>query len=228
LPEEAKESFLHTDEDTIIKEADEVEETVEKASGCPDCGKSHDAPGCDNAYHKSSPEPTVQEVDVDKETARTQVTVTVDSESTQDAPTSNPGSVLMDEDRADTPGESDNDSLGDTVTHDAEPDTIKDVEADVEEVPEDVGNFSMKTADLETIVKQLQAVVTENTDLRKQLVDTESERDELKENFDVAKGIIERIADLPIGRKTQFAGAIEDFRAKYPQYDNEFVKMLEK
>jgi septal ring factor EnvC (AmiA/AmiB activator) len=134
----------------------------------------------------------------------------------------------MDEDRADTPGESDNDSLGDTVTHDAEPDTIKDVEADVEEVPEDVGNFSMKTADLETIVKQLQAVVTENTDLRKQLVDTESERDELKENFDVAKGIIERIADLPIGRKTQFAGAIEDFRAKYPQYDNEFVKMLEK
>lgn len=222
LGEETKSTIL-VDEDSVIKDAEDSEDTVSEviditaAATCKSCG--HTA-GCDCTDCSCSK----KDIEPDKDAAHTSVTVTV--ESTQDAPAANPGAVLMDEDRADAPSEPDNESLGDNVTLSTEPDVEKDVELEADEVIEK--EFSMTTESLGTLVKKLQEMVTENTDLRKALAAAETERDELKENFEVAKGIIDRIADLPIGRKTAFAGPIDDFRAKYPQYDNEFVKMLEK
>jgi phage head maturation protease len=209
------ESAYLIDEETVIKEVDETLEAIvddiEKAATCKGCGHSS---GCDctDCSCKS------KDIEPDKE-AQTQVTVVV-NEGAQEAPPSTPESALADE-----TADGDDAVLGDSITQDVEPDITKDAEPD-ETVDTEVED--LKTAGLAAIATKLQELVTENTDLRKSLVDMEAERDELKENFVVAKEIIERIADLPIGRKTAFSGPLNDFRTKFPQYDNEFMKMLEK
>jgi hypothetical protein len=256
LDEGETSSFLF-DEETILKEAEDIIDTIaaqaevpadfiaeaeaelEKAqpmadgsggamASCPDCGKGHDAKGCDNKFHKST-EPDVAEVDLDKEAARTRVTVTVDSDGTQEAPKSTPEHGLMDEDRADDAKEPDSEYLADTITVGTEPDTLKVEEVPVENVSEEEQLSQLfQTADFAAVVTKLQSVVNELTEKELELRKTTVERDEAKENLIVAKEIIDRIADLPVGRKTRFSGAVSDFRQKFPQYDEEFMKFLEK
>jgi HK97 family phage prohead protease len=196
-------------------------------ASCPDCHKGHGAKGCDNDFHKST-EPDVAEVDVDKEAARTRVTVTVDSDGTQEAPKSTPEHGLMDEDRADDAKEPDSDYLADNITVGTEPDVLKAEEVIVETSEEEKLSQLFQTADFAAVVTKLQSVVSELTEKELELRKTTVERDEAKENLIVAKEIIDRIADLPIGRKTKFSGAVDDFRKKFPQYDEEFMKFLEK
>lgn len=154
-----------------------------------------------------APEPDVSaDVEPDKEAAKTSVTVTVEAEDTQVASPSAPETV------SDGTADGDDAPLGDTVTSGA--DTAESV--------------SLDANDLASIVKRFQEAITTVTDLQKQLSESKAEAAEAKENLAVAKQIVERIADLPVGQKTQFKGAVEDFRKRFPQYDNEFMKFLEK
>jgi len=255
--DDAEASSFLVDEESVIKEAEDVidkiaaeqtdvpadfiaeaEAELEKApfppakGKCPDCGKGGDSKGCDNKFHKSA-EPEVAEVDLDIEASQTRVTVTVDSDSTQDASKSPPESVLptlAEEDRADVPVEPDQNDLNDTITVAAEdPELQKIEEIPVEGKTEETALAELfQTADFAAVVTKLQAVVNELTEKELELRKTAAERDVAKENLVVAKEIIDRIADLPVGRKTRFSGAVNDFRKKFPQYDDEFMKFLEK
>jgi len=230
LNDEEATHFL-IDEDSVIKDVAEVLEELTEKAGCPDCGKGHDAKGCNNPFHKDAPEADVAVVEPDKEASTVAVTVTVDSESTQDALQSPPEPVLptlADEDRADVPVEPDSNELGDTITVSADdPELVKaeDVEGDRDEA---ALMDLFQTADFAAVVAKLQDVVRELTEKDRMLRKTVVERDEAKENLIVAKQIIDRIADLPVGRKTRFSGAVSEFRTKFPQYDDEFMKFLEK
>ena len=238
-------SFL-IDEESVIKEAEDIIDTIaaeqtlvaefppaKGKDGCPDCGKGKGAGGdCKNSFHSAKDlEPEVTEVELDKEADRTRVTVTVDSEGTQDASKSPPELVLptlADEDRADVPVEPDQNDLGDTITVSGEPELVK-AEEIVEGTKEEAALADFfQTADFAELVKKLQSVVVELTEKDAALRATAAERDEAKENLIVAKEIIDRIADLPVGRKTRFNGAVNDFRKRFPQYDEEFMKFLEK
>jgi len=240
--DDAEASSFLVDEESVIKEAEDIIDTIAAeqsivaefppAKGkCPDCGKGGDSKGCDNKFHKSA-EPEVAEVDLDIEASQTRVTVTVDSDSTQDASKSPPESVLptlADEDRADVPVEPDQNDLGDTITVSGEPELVKVEEIQVEGKTEETALAELfQTADFAAVVTKLQAVVSELTEKESELRKTAAERDVAKENLVVAKEIIDRIADLPVGRKTRFSGAVNDFRKKFPQYDDEFMKFLEK
>lgn len=214
---EELETTFQIDEETVL--IDEAQPTIVGEAGpevvevlkamCPDCGKGKDSSGCSNGYHKDSPEPDLEaDAEPDKE-ARTRVTVTVD-EGTQEAPKSNPESVLADE-----TAEGDDELLGDNVTRDEEPEKTTD--------------FAFEASQLEAIVKQFQAALTENEELRAEKAKAIAERDEAQENFLAAKAIVDKIADLPIGRKTRFTGPVKEFRAQYGSlYDEEFIKFLEK
>jgi len=154
-----------------------------------------------------APEPDViVDVEPDKEAAKTSVTVTVEAEDTQVASPSAPETV------SDETADGDDAALGDTVTSGA--DTAE--------------SISLDANDLASIVKRFQEAITTVTDLQKQLTESKAEAAEAKENLAVAKQIVERIADLPVGQKTQFKGAVDDFRKQFPQYDNEYMKFLEK
>lgn len=230
--EDGGSSFL-VDEDTVLKD---VEETLEKIAAeqsaddsteiekamCPDCGKGVSASGCGNAYHKAA-EPEVTEAAPDKEASTVSVNVTVDSDSTQDASPSTPEPVLADE-----TADGDDAVLGDSITQDQEPDLTKEKPPVSPPTEEEVLERLFATADFASVVTKLQEVVKELTDKDKELRKTTDQRDELKENLAVAKEIIDRIADLPVGRKTRFSGAVTDFRKRFPQYDDEFMKFLEK
>ena len=244
--DQAETSSFLIDEESVLKDVEETldkiaaeQETAEleiETSAEPElekalCKACQHAMACDCTDCSCASHKTAAIDELDKEAARTRVTVTVDSEGTQDAPSkSTPEPVLMDEDRADATAESDNSELGDDVTLDVEPDTLKSEEAPVETEPteEAVLERFFATADFATVVTKLQEVVKELTDKDQELRKTTAERDDLKENLIVAKEIIDRIADLPVGRKTRFNGAVTDFRKRFPQYDEEFMKFLEK
>jgi phage head maturation protease len=155
-----------------------------------------------------------QTVETDLAEGRTKVTVTVtsdDSTGSQDAssPSSPENEALLDE-----TADGDTAALGDTVTRDVPEDTIVD--------------FGMEGLALSSVVMRLTEAVSRIETLTKQVDELTSERDDLAENFAAAKEIIERVANLPIGRKTAFAGAVTDFRARFPMYDEDFVRFLEK
>lgn len=185
---------------------------------CPACGKAKGESGCSDDYHGKSAEPEaekeaepeVTEAEPDKEAARTRVTVTVDSEGTQEAPKSTPEPALLDE-----TADEDDASLGDTVTQAIDPDKTAELS------PEE-------STDLAAIVKRFSEIATSYGDLQKKHDALVAKNTETEENLAVARQIIEKIADLPIGRKTTFKGAVDDFRVRFPQYDNEFHKFLEK
>jgi phage head maturation protease len=155
-----------------------------------------------------------QTVETDLAEGRTKVTVTVtsdDSTGSQDAssPSSPENEALLDE-----TADGDTAALGDTVTRD---------------VPEDViVDFGITGLAMDSVIKRLTEAVSRIEVLTKQVDELTSERDDLAENFAVAKDIIEKVANLPIGRKTAFAGAVTDFRTRFPMYDEDFVRFLEK
>ncbi len=226
--EEGESSFI-IDEESVLKDVEEAidliaaannddEDTTLEKGMCPDCGKAPGSSGCSNAYHKAAPDPEVTEVVPDLEASTVSITVNVD-ESTQDASPSTPEAVLADE-----TADGDDAALGDTVTADQEPEIVKAPPTTEEAVLE---RF-FATADFAAVVTKLQSVVEELTEKDAKLRETTAQRDDLKENLVVAKEIIDRIADLPVGRKMQFSGAVNDFRKKFPQYDDEFMKFLEK
>ena len=161
-------------------------------------------------------EELVTEVEPDLVEGRTKVTVTVTTDDSTGSQTASPGAseneALLDE-----TAEGDDAAIGDTVTRAQDDEAL---------VILDAGVDFMKALDQSTAM--LRESVERNEMLSKQVSDLTRERDEANENLAMAKAIIDRIADLPIGRKAKFDGAVSEFRARFPMYDEEFVKILER
>jgi HK97 family phage prohead protease len=141
----------------------------------------------------------------------------------QDAEDSTPENGLQDEDRGDAPTEPDNEQLGDTLTQGAVPEvtTADEVVA--------FATYSVEAGDLTSIVKALQGAIDQIELLRKKLDTAESERDNARENFEIAKAIVEKIAKLPIGPKATYRKAAEDFHQRFGGvYSDEFLQFLER
>lgn len=198
-----------SDSDSDDDSDDNDNDRSEKAA-CPDCGGSAGSPkgDCSNSMHKAAETQTTT-AEPDKEAARTRVTVTVDSEDkpAQGAVTAAPDLAVTDEDRADTPTDDATADLGD-VTRDA--------------------SIVIDKADLPAVVKQLSDLATKFAQVQEELVKVKAEKADLQENLDAAIAIFDRIADLPVGRKTAFSGAVGDFRKRFPQFDDEYLNLLEK
>ena len=150
-----------------------------------------------------------QTVETDLAEGRTKVTVTVTSDDSTGSQEASSPSTPENEALLDETADGDDAALGDTVTREA-PDG------------------ELLTLGIESLVGRLTEAVSRIEVLTKQVDELTSERDDLAENFAVAKDIIEKVANLPIGRKTAFAGAVTDFRTRFPMYDEDFVRFLEK
>jgi hypothetical protein len=150
-----------------------------------------------------------QTVETDLAEGRTKVTVTVTSDDSTGSQEASSPSTPENEALLDETADGDDAALGDTVTR---------------EVPDG----ELLTLGIESLVGRLTEAVSRIEVLTKQVDELTSERDDLAENFAVAKDIIEKVANLPIGRKTAFAGAVTDFRTRFPMYDEDFVRFLEK
>jgi hypothetical protein len=179
---------------------------------------------------KSDNEELAEMVEPDLVEGKTRVTVTVTTEepNAQEAPAS--GSAPGDAGLLDETAEGDTTALGDNVTRDAEI-----VLSDAVEIVSEVGEveltgemIGLKAADLANLATALKSALTKIGELEKSNLDITKKNAELEENFSAAREIIERIADLPMGRKTYFVQATSDFRSRFPMYDDDFVRMLER
>jgi hypothetical protein len=201
---------IPVDSDTVEvfeKSEDPAEETVEAPAeettkaACPDCGKGHDSSDCSNPFHKKDS----AEDEIDKEAARTRVTVTVDSEPAQEAPKSDPGNAtasLLDE-----TAQGDNEALGDNLTLGIE----------------GIEKFAQLVERLDTSLSQVAT-------LTKKLSETETERDEALANLELAKQLFSRIEQLPLRRKTALTPTddVKDFRKFAGYLDDNVIQLLEK
>jgi phage head maturation protease len=175
------------------------------------------------------PEELALSVEPDLVEGKTRVTVTVTSEdsSAQAAPAS--GSAPGDAGLLDETAEGDDKAMGDNVTRDAEvvlSDAVEPVVAEEGFVAEDM--IGLKAADMSVLVKGLQDAMTKIGELEKANSALVAKNAELEENFSAARAIVEKISNLPMGRKTYFAQATSDFRSRFPMYDDDFVRMLER
>ena len=163
------------------------------------------------------------------EKAKTRVTVTVTSDdgkepNAQAAPAS--GSVPGDAGLLDETAEGDTAVLGDDVTRSEEPVISDAVETEVE--TKEITVIELEKASVLQLVTALKNSMTEISELKKTNLDLTTKVAGLEENFLAAREIIEKIADLPIGKKTRFMQATGEFRARFPMYDEDFVRMLER
>jgi len=82
-------------------------------------------------------------------------------------------------------------------------------------------------------LKSLDVLVRSYTDrivtLEKKLSQVTKERDEAQQGLQIASEIIDKIASLPLGRKTSFQHQVSEFRTRLNGvYDDEFLKFLER
>lgn len=202
------------DEDDLPVTEETGELDVETAYSCPECGgsKTGHKDGCSHAAKDAEPDMTASEPDITDATTRVTVTVNTDDPAPGTG-SSGPGNAsgLMDEDRADAPTEADNAALGDTATREVEPD----IETSLDE-------SDIFRALNEELLKAIRTLKVRNVELTK-------ERDEALAKLATATEIISRIENLPLGRKTAFAAATNEFREKFGGvYDEEFLKFMEK
>jgi phage head maturation protease len=167
-------------------------------------------------------------VEPDLVEGKTRVTVTVTTEepNAQEAPAS--GSAPGDAGLLDETAEGDDAALGDNVTRDAEPVLSDAVELVSEEIELPTEMIGLKAADLSTVFNALKSALTKIGELEKSNLELTQKNAELEENFSAAREIVERISNLPMGRKTYFVQATSDFRRRFPMYDDDFVRMLER
>ncbi len=186
------------------------------------CGHGADC-SCDTCSCASHG-PAMKTIEPDIELA-----VASDSKKPQEAPEADPETGLLDE-----TADGDDEVLGDSVTK-AAPETEETLPGEPSQdaeviVPETDGtHVTMKSAEFTQVFKALKDATDQIIVLQKSLSAAEKERDEANENFAVAKQIIDRIADLPLGRKAHFYGGVEDFRKRFEGvYAPEFLEFLEK
>lgn len=174
------------------------------------------------------PEELALSAEPDLVEGKTRVTVTVTTEepNAQEAPAS--GSAPGDAGLLDETAEGDDAALGDNVTRDAEVVLSDAVELVSEEIELPAEMIGLKAADLSTVVNALKSALTKISELEKSNLELTQKNAELEENFSAAREIVERISNLPMGRKTYFMQATTDFRRRFPMYDDDFVRMLER
>mgnify|MGYP001188948316 CR=1 FL=1 len=81
---------------------------------------------------------------------------------------------------------------------------------------------------LKDTTRELESVRMQVLDLTTGKSAIEAERDEALENLAVAKEIVERIANAPLGRRAVFRGAVSDFKERFGgSYNEDVLKMLE-
>lgn len=127
----------------------------------------------------------------------------------------------------------------------ATPDATKDTEPKEAipvsslEVGDPVGDaakalLSVKQADFSMMLKMIETTTHEMVEAKKALflaqssiVVLEKERDEAKANVALAKQFVDRLSELPIGRRASHSAVIQDFHQKFSGiYDPDFLKML--
>lgn len=92
------------------------------------------------------------------------------------------------------------------------------------------------TRSADVLADLVKTMTRERVVLLQKIADTEAERDEARErakvadaNLDIAKDIVKRIANSPLGRKAVYREAVDDFNARLSDiYSPEILKMLEK
>lgn len=205
IGEAGPETILVLNKETGKEEEEEVVEVIdaadflEAAGMCPDCGKPKSASGCSNSFHSKTVEP-------DKTDARVTVSVDVD---TSRKPAQ------------ETPVASDPDDAGLTESAD---------EAPTEHIAKQLESLDGElTSQALTMLKEMVGVLVERSDvLQKENAELRADNEELTANLETAKTIVERIANLPIGRKTSYSAAVNDFRESLSGiYSDEFLKYLE-
>jgi HK97 family phage prohead protease len=94
--------------------------------------------------------------------------------------------------------------------------------------------LAMKQADFTTLLKMVETATSELVDTKKALWEAqrtvkalERERDEANANVALAKEFVNKLAELPIGRRASHAAVISDFTTKFSGiYDPDVIKML--
>ena len=94
--------------------------------------------------------------------------------------------------------------------------------------------LSLKQADFTTLLKMVETATSELVttkkalwDAQKALTAAERERDEANANVALAKQFVQKLSELPLGRRASYAGLITDFNEKFSGvYDPDFIKML--
>lgn len=94
--------------------------------------------------------------------------------------------------------------------------------------------LAMKQADFTTLLKMVETTTSELVETKKALWDAEKkvkalerERDEANANVELAKQFVNKLAELPIGRRASHSAVITDFQTKFGGiYDPDFIKML--
>lgn len=178
---------------------------------------------------QSATEELGTEIQPDLVEGKTKVTVTVTTEEPNAQETPASGSAPGDAGLLDETAEGDDAALGDNVTRGVEVVLSDAVELVVEEeieLPYEM--IGLKAADLSTVVNALKSSLTKIGELEKSNLELTQKNAELEENFSAAREIVERISSLPMGRKTYFTQATDDFRRRFPMYDDDFVRMLER
>lgn len=215
---------LVTDEITTeIEEVEKTDSTVNIAIHIDANEGPHTENVVDNSVESgTSSETDVEETEVEASVSDEAISTASASEPTaQEASTSGsePENALLDETSDDQPA-----ILGDTITLDAE--ESLEAEQEPEEPSRDV--IELKTVDVANLANALKTALSRIGELEKENAELKTKSADLADNFAVAKQIIDRIAALPLGRKTHFSEAVNDFRRRFPMYDDEFIKFLEK
>jgi len=108
-------------------------------------------------------------------------------------------------------------------------------ELDSDVVGDEAKNLlAMKQADFTTLLKMVESATGELVEAKKALWDAnkkvaalERERDEANANVELAKQFVNKLAELPIGRRASHAAVISDFHTKFSGiYEPDFIKML--
>lgn len=95
-------------------------------------------------------------------------------------------------------------------------------------------SLAIKQADFTTLVKMIETTTHEVVETRKALYKAQSdlaavekERDEANANVALAQQFVNKLSELPIGRRASHATVIKDFNSKFGGiYDPDFLKML--
>lgn len=216
--------------------AKDVEPEIEMAATCSDCGGTAAKPkgACKNPMHK--PAAKSEEPDVLKDVEEADPTEGDASTTAQADPTIQSSINLLvhemnAEGEEEDPAQEASDEEGAPESAGDALDAVLDETAD----GDDAALGDAVTRGVDALALVLRDATRELVSTRKALTEAteakaaaEAERDEARENLAVAKEIVERIANAPMGRRAVFHSAVSDFRERFGGiYSAEVLKMLE-
>jgi HK97 family phage prohead protease len=176
---------------------------------------------------KSVDEPPAESTDSDN-----QAEVSTETETPAEAPEAQEGEEpAPDSQEGDAPAEEATKSISATTTPKVDWNRVDDGDLVGDEAK---ALLSMKQADFTTLLRMVESTTGELVETKKALWDAqkgqaeaERERDEANANVELAKQFVQKLSELPIGRRASHAAVIGDFEEKFSGiYDPDFIKML--